>query len=214
MRGQAGLISTMIMVGVVLVIGIAALAYFNTSMAAQRAELQLQSLLAVESSRTITSIVYGNGTDYVIFLTKRMTEARIDILVLGTSAEGVRYRYLERGTHYDLYYADPTTGVPYYNLTDLSGWDPVLPWIKSVRQVYIKNPAGTSPYMRLNEFCDNLPPGGAVTLGELLVEPNEPVLIRVHLEPGLPIDTAWVMIMFEVGDSSYQIAAVPLPYHG
>ena len=214
MRGQAGLISTMIMVGVVVVIGIAALAYFNTSMAAQRAELQLQSLLAVESSRTITSIVYGNGTDYVIFLTKRMTEANLDIIVLGTYEGGVRYVYLAQGTDYSLYYADPSTGVPYYNLTDLSGWDPLPTIIRSVRQVFIKDPTGTSPYMRLNEYCDGLPATGAVTMGRIFIEPNEPMLIRVHLAPGLPIDTAWVMIMLEVGDSSYQIATVSLPYHG
>ncbi len=214
MRGQAGLISTMIMVGVVLVIGIAALAYFNTSMAAQRAELQLQSLLAVESSRTITSVIYGNGTDYVIFLTKRMTEANLDVIVLGTSAGDARYKYLDLGTQYSLYYADPATGVPYYNITDLSGWDTVDSLIRSARQVYVKDPTGTSPYMRLTEYCDGLPPTGNVRMGRLFVEPNEPVLLRIHLASGLPIDTAWVMIMLEVGDSSYQIAVVPLPYHG
>jgi len=214
MKGQAGLISTMIMVGVVLVIGIAALAYFNTSMAAQRAELQLQSLLAVESSRTITSIVYGNGTDYVIFLTKKMTEANLDIIVLGTSAGSVRYTYLDLGTQYSLYYADPATGVPYYNITDLSGWDPIPTLIRSTTQVYIKDPSGTSPYMRLSEFCDSLPATGSVKMGRIFVVPEEPMLIRVHLNPGLAIDTAWVMIMLEVGDSAYQIAVVPLPYHG
>ncbi len=214
MRGQAGLISTMIMVGVVLVIGIAALAYFNTSMAAQRAELQLQSLLAVESSRTVTSIVYGNGTDYVIFLTKKMTEARIDILVLGTTSGGVRYDYLGFGQDYDLYYADPQANVPYYNITDLTGWDPVPSLIRGARQIYIKDPTGTSPYMALSEYCDNLPATGAVAMGRLFIEPNEPVLLRVHLAPDLPIDTAWVMIMLEISDSSYQIATVPLPYHG
>lgn len=214
MRAQAGLISTMIMVGVVLVIGIAALAYFNTGMAAQRAELQLQSTLATESSRTITSIVYGNGTDYVIFLTKRMTEANLDIIVLGTSAGGVRYEYLSLGSDYSLTYANPATGVPYYNITDMTGWDPVPSLIRGARQIYIKDPSGTSPYMRLVEFCDGLPTTGAVSLGRLSVEPNEPFLIRVHLSPDLTIDTAWVIIMLEVGDSSYQIASVSLPYHG
>ncbi len=213
MKGQADLISAMIMVGVVLVIGIAALSYFNSSMAVQRAELQLQSFLVVESSRTITSVVYSNGTDYVIFLTKRETGVNFEIVVLGMSEGSVKYTYLSLGSDYEIYYADPALGVPYYNLTDLSGWSEVSSLIKDARRVYVKNPAGTSPYLSLSEFCDNLPVGGGVSVGRLSVEANEPVLLRVHLEPGLGIDTAWVMILIDVGGSSYQIAAVPLPYH-
>ena len=102
MRGQASLISTVLMIGVTLTVGIATIAYFNTYMATQAETIAIQNAVYDASSSLVSTLITRENNTAVFFITASSIEY-FGVTVVGVN--GPEFVELLPVRNYTIYFA-------------------------------------------------------------------------------------------------------------
>lgn len=115
MKGQSGLIAVVIMVGVTLVIGMAALAYYSTVMSKANEMVELQKMISEYGASIRYSVYYSDNTSAVVMVT---SSEPVSVFVSFAGVKGRNLVYMTPVEEYMFYV--PASPTP--SLTSLSGW--------------------------------------------------------------------------------------------
>ena len=203
MKGQATLLTTLLLTATALVISLALWSYFVSITSTQREQAQIMSVIVRESFRVIitklTSVpVIINGSKYYRIAyqisTADMQPTLIYFLILNyftTSPSPIDFK---------LY----TMKSPYIDVTNTSTLTPVNT-LETVNSEHIMiRPLNVNEHVELSLYWK-----GVTSLHRLYID-SPPTVVVIEI-PAQQLNNAWLLLMIKVSNHYYQINLNPLP---